>query len=174
MKRIDGNTVLSSLTICNTYYNRLWYSDIMGAPMKYKFHIEDVVDDMKVVNVVKQPKGTKYFCVCTKCGREKTFEGFRLFNHIGTMHKSCGQGLKQTNLRFYSIWQNMRTRTTNQNSDHFDCYGGRGIKSDQFANFIDFYDLMFDDYIAKTKQYGCLVSLERIDVDGDYTVDNCV
>lgn len=146
----------------------------MGAPSKYKFHIEDVVDDMKIVDIVKQPKGTRYLCVCSKCNREKTFEGFRLFNHIGTTHKSCGKGIKQTNFRFYSIWQNMRTRTTNKNSDHFDCYGGRGIKSDQFANFIDFYDLMFDDYVTKTKQYGCSVSLERIDVDGDYTVDNCV
>lgn len=92
----------------------------------------------------------------------------------GIHHSACGKGLKTVNKTFYSRWQGMRSRTTNPKASHYQDYGGRGIKSDEFALFIDFYDSMYESFCEKSKEIGEQnVSLERIDVNGDYTKENC-
>lgn len=144
---------------------------------KYIYLIGDVVDDMKVIETSSCDKTSetcgKYRVVCLKCGRTKLMGGHRLFKHNGTTHRSCGQGLKTLEPRFHSIWCNMRSRTTNPNTDHYKDYGGRGIGSDEFKNFIDFYDSMYASYMAAKKLYGDNVSLERIDVNKSYSKSNC-
>ena len=68
----------------------------------------------------------------------------------------------------------MRSRTTNKNYWAFSEYGGRGINSDEFENFIDFYDLMYESFLIASELYGKEnTSLERIDVNKSYSKDNC-
>lgn len=145
---------------------------------KYIYNIGDIVDDQKIIDIIKPIKGSgtseKYKVVCLRCGRTKLMEGHRLFRHNGTTHKACGKGLKLANPRFYRIWSNMRSRTNNEHTDHYNDYGGRGIDSKEFEIFIDFYDSLFESYVEATKLYGeDKVSLERIDVNGNYTKENC-
>lgn len=94
--------------------------------------------------------------------------------HKGTHHKSCGKGLGSSKDKaFYQRWQAMKTRTSPDfwNKEN---YYDRGINSDAFASFIDFYNTMYDSWQAHVKIYGAAdTSLDRIDVDKPYTPKNC-
>ena len=112
---------------------------------------------------------------CQKCGRRKEMLGATIYRSAGIFHKSCGKGLKTLDPVFYDRWQAMRTRTTNPNYEHADRYVNRGINSEAFKNFIDFYDAMYDSYLELANKIGSHnVSLERKDVNGNYDPDNCI
>lgn len=143
----------------------------------YKYDIGDIVDDLECIDIIHPIKGsrksTTYVMKCRVCGRIKNMVGATIADHRGTTHKACGQFLKTKNPKFYRHWQQMRTRTTNPNVC-WKHYGGRGITSDEFKYFIDFYDVMFESYMRACEIYGEKnVSLERKDVDGSYTKENC-
>lgn len=145
----------------------------------YSFNVDDIVDDMHVIELIIPPKGSyksiKYKTKCVKCGREKIMTGPCLAKRIGTTHSACGKGMKMLDKRFYQHWCAMRTRTTNPNQSHWKDYGGRGINSNAFENFVDFYDTMYSSYKDACCQFGeKYVSLERVDVDGNYCKENCI
>ena len=141
-----------------------------------RIEIGTVVDDMKCIKYgysIKQ-NTSAYLMRCEKCGRFKIMLPETVKRHSGTTHKSCGKGIKTKNKKFHSIWCSMRTRTTNENYEHFSDYGGRGISSEYFKYFIDFYDEMFDSYQEACVTYGEKnVSLDRKDPNGDYDKNNC-
>lgn len=115
-----------------------------------------------------------YTMQCTVCGRTKVCKDYVVLRHTGTLHKACGKGLKTEDSKFYSIWQSMRTRTTNHNYWAAEHYSEKGINSDEFEYFIDFYDKMYESYCEAKKLYGDNVSLERKDNSLSYSSDNCV
>lgn len=71
--------------------------------------------------------------------------------------------------KIYQTWANIKTRCTNPKTPYYDRYGGRGIKvCDEWMNdFQSFYDWA----IANGYQEG--LQIDRIDNDGDYTLENC-
>lgn len=72
-----------------------------------------------------------------------------------------------TGTRIYIIWKNMRRRCSNVNDIEYKNYGGRGIKvCDRWMKFENFYSDMKDGYSDK-------MTLDRMDVYGDYFKDNC-
>lgn len=97
---------------------------------------------------------------------------------VSGRNKSCGCEAKQrisdavrthgmTDSKPYRIWANMRSRCNNPNSTFFLNYGGRGIKhQDSWESFEEFWKDMGDTYVDG-------LELDRIDVDGGYTVENC-
>lgn len=142
----------------------------------YVYKIGDKVDDLICIGIIPPENGnsTKYIMECIKCHRHKHMFGATLARHCGTTHQACGKGLKLKNKEFYEKWQSMRSRTTNPKTEHYKDYGGRGINSDEFKNFIDFYDTMYTSYLEAVNRYGVRnVSLERNDVNGNYCKDNC-
>ena len=70
--------------------------------------------------------------------------------------------------RVYRIWLNMRQRCNNPNSDDYSYYGGRGISIckewDDAAVFCEW---------AMNNGYDTELTIDRIDVNGNYTPDNC-
>lgn len=146
--------------------------------IKYpKIEIGMQFDDMKIVKEVSHQKchSRRYLVECQICHRQKELSRVSFNSHRGLTHKSCGQGLKTKDKRFHNIWCGIRQRTNNPNYEHWDCYGGRGINSDEFENFIDFYDAMYDSYIEAIEYYKDpnSVSIDRIDVNGNYCKNNC-
>jgi hypothetical protein len=111
----------------------------------------------------------KWLCECD-CGRTASVNGRHL---RGGKIKSCGclqfshsttHGMSKT--RTFAIWAEMRARCNNPNRARWADYGGRGIKvSDRWDKFENFYADMGD---APDR-----MSIDRIDVNGDYCPANC-
>ena len=118
---------------------------------------------------------TAWECIC-ECGNAVVIiTGDLLRGHA----KSCGclhievnkegsitHGLSKTTE--YATWCHVNARCSNQNEKSYKNYGGRGIKvcdrwRDSFENFIS-------DMGTKPETN---MSIERIDNDGDYCLENC-
>lgn len=120
------------------------------------------------LTVIKQvesgKRGRMYECLC-ECGNSKAFAGkdLRRLNH-----KSCGclrHGLSYTPI--HQAWGNMKRRCNDPKNKSYARYGGRGITYDpRWEEFDNFYNDMKEHY-----QEG--LSLDREDVNGNYTKENC-
>ena len=137
------------------------------------------IDDVQIISYIgkanSKNKSSLFLCKCNKCGRIKQMAYSNIYNHKGTNHKYCSLIINNKGYidEFRSRWANMRDRTTNPNNEKYPIYGGRGIKSDEFILFVDFYDCMYQSFIEHVEQYGVHnTTLERIDVNLDYTKDN--
>lgn len=142
-------------------------------PVIHKWSIGDETGDLKCIGKVFNNGHFWFVMRCKKCGRLKNMLGSTLSYGHGITHKSCGKGIKLKNRIFYSRWQDMRARTTNPNNEHYDVYGGRGISSESYKYFIDFYDDWYETFCKKAKEIGANnVSIDRIDYNGDYVKEN--
>lgn len=110
---------------------------------------------------------------CKICGREKISNFRSIRKLVGTSHKACGQFIKRKDMHFYNMWADMRKRTTNKNHKDYKYYGGRGINSEDFKYFIDFYDYFYQTYIEYLKFNTTKeATLDRIDVNKNYEKGN--
>lgn len=154
---------------------------IIGRPRKNpKAEVGKTYQDSYIVEELPYVEGTgaprKYKLRCIKCGREKIMQEQCITgpNPRGLSHKACGKGIKLKDKKFHNTWCGLRSRTNNPKYDHYNCYGGRGINSDAFENFIDFYDTMYESYLEAQKKYpGENLSIDRINVNGHYSPENC-
>ncbi|MGG5341151.1 hypothetical protein [Enterococcus sp. AZ192] len=116
-------------------------------------------------------------CIC-ECGNEKTVRSDHLKNGL---IKSCGcleiESRERGNNhkhggskhRLYRIWSGMKKRCFNKNCPAFKNYGGRGITicvdwKNDYASFETW---------ALKNGYDDTLSIDRIDVNGNYEPSNC-
>lgn len=71
--------------------------------------------------------------------------------------------------RLYRIYHNMKTRCLNKNVPYYEYYGGKGVRicSEWLKSFESFRQW------ALANGYNDTLSLDRIDVSGDYSPNNC-
>lgn len=70
--------------------------------------------------------------------------------------------------KMYNSWQNMKARCLNPNHPKYHRYGGRGITIEE--SWLDFSG--FKDWaISSGWKEG--LTIDRINIDGNYTPDNC-
>ena len=68
----------------------------------------------------------------------------------------------------YKRWKAMKKRCQNPNNSDYSHYGGRGIKvCEEWQDYANFRDW------ALSHGYSDELSIDRIDVDGDYEPNNC-
>ena len=71
--------------------------------------------------------------------------------------------------KLYGIWNSMRQRCVNPNTEHYCNYGGRGIcVCDEWNTYRNFHN-----WAMKTG-YREGLSIERINVNGNYCPENCM
>lgn len=84
---------------------------------------------------------------------------------IGNVAKKHGD----SHNRLYTIWCGIKGRCFNKNNDAYVNYGARGIKvCDEWTESYD----IFKDW-ALNNGYSDSLTIDRIDVNGDYTPLNC-
>lgn len=137
--------------------------------------------------VIKRVENNKHnqivwLCKCD-CGNKITISGMHL-NRGGSKSCGCLRGKNiskaktihgMTGTKIHKIWIKMQERCLDRNNNRYDRYGGRGIKiCDRWMNFINFKEDMYDSFLEHAKIYGEKdTSIERIDIDKDYCIDNC-
>ena len=125
---------------------------------------------MKYATIFSSQRNRFGIYECPYCGRE--FESAVRYIKNGT--KSCGcfnanraHGL--SNHRMYDTWLNMLDRCYNKNFKRFNDYGGRGIKvCEEWSHDREAF---FKWALANGWEEG--LSIDRIDVDKDYSPSNC-
>lgn len=131
----------------------------------------------------KRKKGRRHYyhyykCIC-KCGKIKFVNREHL---LDGKSKSCGcfaieqrkinaivHDLYYNNKKLYGIYSGIKERCLNSNNKAYSNYGGRGIKiCDEWKNdFKVFYDW------AMSNGYQENLTIDRIDVNGNYEPNNC-
>ena len=72
------------------------------------------------------------------------------------------------NTRLYNIWKTMRQRCFNKNNVKYQNYGGRGISiCEEWNDFLSFKEW------AINNGYSEVLTIDRIDVNGNYEPSNC-
>lgn len=112
----------------------------------------------------------KYKCVCD-CGNV-TYVTAGNLRHGNV--KSCGCAKRKrvhgkTHTRLYNIYRGMKARCYNKNYQAYKNYGGRCIRiCDEWLNdFMNFYNWAYEN------GYDDNLTIDRIDVNGNYEPNNC-
>ena len=134
---------------------------------------------LHISNGISQ-KQVAWKCLCD-CGTEKILGSYKI---TSGKTRSCGclivEHMKEmrtgkppsTARHFHShsptyrSWYAMLQRCTNKNNHRYDCYGGRGI------TVCDRWRL-FDNFLADMGERPFEMTIDRINVNGNYEVANC-
>ncbi len=147
-------------------------------------NIGDTINQLTIEEIYLKNIGSqnKRFVKC-KCSCGQIYECL-LTKLVNNIIKDCGC-IEQTrpdmlgeNNRFYkhgksfdrlmSVWSGMITRCNNKKSISYHNYGGRGIMvCDNWLEYLNFYNW------AMANNYQNNLTLERINVNGNYCPENC-
>lgn len=148
--------------------------DLTGQRFGRLFVLERKSIDFNFSNGTHHKK-IKYICKCD-CGTIKEVSSNSLIKGYTT---SCGCYQKeilsnmsskhgQSGTRLYNIWCNIKNRCTNKNNKSYKDYGERGITvCNEWNNFEKFMKWALEN------GYTDELTIERIDVNGNYCPDNC-
>lgn len=119
---------------------------------------------------------TTWNCICDCGNKTKTTS----YNLIKGRARSCGclalENIKKVNTkhgyrhtRLYNIWCGMKKRCYSTKYEHYDRYGGRGIKvceewKNDFVNFKNW---------ALKNGYNDELEIDRVNNNGNYEPNNC-
>lgn len=145
---------------------------------KYNYLRGQKFDDVIVENVYgkyfgKQGPYWMASCKCTVCGKVRDIfisDLLKEDNHSGK-HQRCL--VNKYHRQFLQTFYNMTRRCNDTTDAFYPDYGGRGIKC-HWKTIEEFADDMYKSYLKKSKELGHNdMSIERIDVNGDYCKENC-
>lgn len=132
-----------------------------------------------ITRIFRKPRGkqtylhVEYHC---DCGNDRSAAWYDV--QSGKV-KSCGcmkreriifQNTKHggRNTRLYFVWQDMRRRCEDSTRKQFPDYGGRGI-----TVCADWHTFEIFREWALSHSYSDSLTIDRIDVNGNYSPDNC-
>jgi hypothetical protein len=137
------------------------------------------VERLTVITYLGLGKHNKHYWQCQcECGGQIVLATYRLTGSKPT--KSCGC-LRQESMRsnrkdptkhglhehkLYNVYQSMKQRCTNPNSQRWEYYGAKGVCV-RWETFESFYEW------STVNGYSEGLSIDRIDSAGDYSPENC-
>ena len=167
-KEIAANSLRRGTTIsCGCYHNEVIKDNLIGK----KYGRLTVIAEAGRCG----SRGVIWKCRCD-CGNETNVKEVCLKSgetkSCGCLHREISKQIKTTHgmsrTRLYKEWRNAKTRCENPNTPYYHEYGGRGIKfSSEWDDFVNFRDW------AQSNGYDDSLTLDRIDVNGDYEPSNC-
>ena len=119
---------------------------------------------------INQGGHTKWLCQCD-CGKTKVIQGNHLQEGSTT---SCGNCYESKTSRLYkSVWNKLFQRCYNSKNKDYKNYGGRGVRvCPEWHNYLVFKEWAYANGYDESSEYG-QCTLDRKDVNGDYSPDNC-
>ena len=184
-KRIGRSVVWHCQCDCGNYKDAVGYDlergNITSCGCKKEHDLSgERFGRLVVIKRDHKDKNNNWYWLCQcDCGKTPIFQGGALTS--GRV-KSCGclknekftervttHGM--TNTRIYKIWSGMKGRCYTPSSGGYNNYGGRGIKvCDEWIGengFINFYNW------SMKNGYNDNLTIDRIDVNGNYEPSNC-
>lgn len=146
------------------------YKDLTGQRFG-RLVVRSLVDDPAGTDVP-----TRWLCSCD-CGNELLVRASNLKSgntlSCGCLQKELATAQHkmhgETGSRLFHSWVHMKQRCTNPNNRAFKYYGARGISvCDEWKNSFQ----AFHDW-AMSHGYADNLTLDRIDVNGNYCPENC-
>lgn len=140
--------------------------------MKEKYQIGKVYNCVKIVDLFRKNNRLWATVECIHCHARRDQ---RASDVLKSKTSSCRCQLIKHNLntsRIYAIYHNMKYRCNTPTAPAYKHYGGRGIKvceewSGKESGFLNFVNW------AMANGYSDDLTIDRIDIDGDYSPDNC-
>jgi len=133
----------------------------------------------------KQGGSPIYLCKCNNCGKENWELSARRIIHNNPISCGClnnksisitkhGMAKNGESDRFYRIWVKIKNRCYSKDKTHIKYKENNIQVCDRWKNsFKNFKEDMYEGYINACKKYEeKFVSIDRIDVNGDYTPKN--
>ena len=161
----------------------------------YPDEIGRTFDELTILYQTDAPNNTTslekiwYMCRCA-CGNLQVSPRIALFRRLRTSCDQCmcerkkidpHKTLKKYNKNWIPLrncWANMMNRCYKSKDKKYPRYGGRGIKvcdewRDPISGFINFYNWALSTGYVYYKNKKKLLTIDRIDNDGNYEPSNC-
>lgn len=136
---------------------------------------------IKQIGIDKRTRQKKWLCKCDCGNMKETITSYLTSgdtSSCGCYRRECEtENLKKGRMqikhgkydtRLYQTWADMKSRCLNKKNKAFKDYGGRGIKiCGKWLEFIPFYNW------AINNGYKDNLTIDRIDVNGNYEPSNC-
>ena len=171
-RNLQNEKVLNSL-IDNKIPTRKDFNNLSGNTYG-KLYVNEIIGHDNYNKVI-------YKCIC-ECGNIVYTPGYLLKNN---QIKSCGCEKNISHLKhgdskrgntshLYMIWSDMKYRCTNPKNHKYHKYGARGIKvCDEWLDKEHGYENFKSWALENGYKDNCGLSIDRIDVDGNYCPENC-
>lgn len=145
-------------------FGRLEVVSFVGKKGKHKqWKCHCVCGNFKIVSESNLVTGNTRSCGCLRKENWNRIQRRKL----GKTNPNYKHGLSHS--RTHVIWTGMKQRCGNPNATEYSCYGGRGIKvCEEWAK--DFR--VFHEWAIKNG-YADDLTIDRIDVNGNYEPNNC-
>lgn len=170
----------------NIYEVKVMYKEIDISTIKgngFKNIIGEKYGRLTVIGLSDRKSGRKRYWICKcSCGNI-ILSRVDMLNSGNTKSCGClkkeqdnknldrtthGDSIRHNHERIYDEWLGIKTRTENPNDANYPNYGGRGIKlCDDWHEYNNFKRW------ANENGYNDSLTIERIDVNGDYEPSNC-